>query len=572
MAHGYKSQCVTARLSRDEIFTQGFTTNVYVKNYGTPIPDDTGFDVGSTIGDATWDGHCGLVLAPDPNTGVCIEAIDLAVNSGDVVNITVTGTFGYAVDISSFAVIGGTLPPGVTFDSTTGIISGTSTATGHYGITIQVNAARPAATGAILGAPKPAGYENHFDFGYRDWVGCCFRPPDNPGFQTWSWYQVGWGMNVSTFNVAAGCSLPLNATQWNNYFEAVNKPQGAWIFYADKGQSYYGIGCASSDAPSGAGDSSQLVACKYAECLEEWYSQNFARPAGNDKFVYDESRVYCCTNVEGEGEGSTWNIIDPTTGLAPIDGTDFSGLWGGPSVDGFYTVSGYSGGVLTLGAKSYDVPSNWQSRSNGDDASCFGRLRFVTAPALLGRVAVTPDVAGTTFAFAEAPPNFGMDSMTHQEQVDLWDASMTSVASNITATRVDDTHFTTAAAYHTAKYVTIHGAAKWYMNDTMPKGDYAVLEWASDFRSKGEADRLAGLVDCDGSPLDAPTENIGGGDVGNLFASFTQTAGCLGFSQCDPKVVCISTERRDMEKRDNIRLPGNVRRRRAIRLKVVGAC
>lgn len=529
---------VAPMVCRDEILTQGFTTDVYVKNYGAPIPDDTGFDVGSTIGDATWDGHCGLVLSPDPNTGVCVEAIDLNVNTGDVVNITVTGTFSYATAVASFSVVGGTLPPGVSFDTSTGIISGTVSSGGHYGITIQVTAAQPAATGNIIGAPKPAGYQNFFAFNFEDWRGCCFHPADNPDANVWSWYQLGWGQDVTTFNANTGCSLPLNATFWNNWFESANKPQGAWIFHADNGN-YYATGCHSSDdSPSGAGDSSYIVACKYAEILDGWYSQNFALPAGGMKFFYDETRVVCATIASGSGEGTTLTIKD-ALGNTPADDTDFTGIWGGPVVSGFYDVASYSGGTLTLGTKRFNVPSDWASKSKGDEASCFGKLRWSDKPALLGRIAITPDGTGNTFTFAAAQPAFGMNASTHQEQVDLWDASMALVASGVTATRVDDSHFTTTAAYATARYVTITGA-KWYMNDTDSKGDYAVLTFASDFRTGGEITRLASVTDCAGDPVAAPTMNAGGGPASLPFASFSQTPGCLPFTPCAPRVVCIS--------------------------------
>lgn len=398
--------------------------------------------------------------------------------------------------------------------------------------------------GSILGAPKPAGYQNFFDFGYQDWTGCCFMPEDDPGSQTWSWYQVGWGMAVGTFNSNSGCQLPLNATQWNNYFQAVNKPPGAWIIYADKGD-YFGSGCVSSSGHSGSSDAGSIMACKWAEILETWDSQNFARPAGADKFLVDENHVYCATNASGSGAGSTWNLIDPISGLAPEDGTTFSGYWGGPVVDGFYTVTSYSAGVLTLGTKIYDVPSDWASMSNSDEASCFGNLRFPTASAILGRTAITTDLTGTTFTFTEAQTNFGMTTATHQEAVDLFDSSMTAVATNVTATRVDDTHFTIASGQPTAVFAMIHGAAKWYMNDTDPKGDYVELEWTSDFRTPGELARLTGILDCDGVQVALPTENAGGGDPSLPFTSFDQTAGCLPNAPCAPRVVCISPNGED---------------------------
>ncbi|HXT10392.1 MAG TPA: Ig domain-containing protein [Candidatus Angelobacter sp.] len=525
-------------VSRDELSNSDFIENWFVKDYGVPITDVFGL----TLGDDGWTGDCGIILAQDPGTGVTAVAIDLPVTSGEDLTAAGIGAgnpFSHCLP-TSYAITGGMLPPGASFDTTTGLVTGTATAAGHYGITVQVTGAAPAATGAVLGAPKPAGYQNFFDFNYLDILGCCYLPPDNPGFQTWSWYQNGWGMDVSTFNTNSGCQLPQNATQWSNYFQSVNKPQGAWLFYNDTGQNYFGADCVSSEGGSGAGDADALWACKYAECLEQWNSQNFARPAGDDKFAFDETQVFCATNVSGSGTGSTWSLTNPITGSAPPDATDFSGIWGGPVVGGFYNITSYSAGTLTLGTKVYDAPSNWTSKSNGDKAFCFGKLRYPSAPSLLGRIAVTPDSTGTIFTFAAPQPTFGMNSTTHQEQIDLWDANMTSLATNVTATRISNTQFSLPTSYLSLAFVTILGAAKWYVNDTNPKGDYALLQWLADFRSAAEYNRLAGIVDCSGTQVPQPTANAGGGPVANPFATFTQTPACLPFAPCAPKVICIS--------------------------------
>lgn len=522
---------VAPLVSRDEIFTTTFGGDFFAKDYGSPIADAGG----ATIGDAGWSGNCGVIINPDPNTGTMVQAIPLNVSSGDVVDITVGG---FAFTTATGYSMSGTLPTGVTFDSSTGHISGTASVTGHYGVTVTVTGASPLVTGNILGAPRPAGYQNYFDFGYRDWRGCCFTSLVD-GAITWSWYQTGWGMNVSTFNSLAGCSLPLNATQWTNFFQSVNKPQGAFLFYNDPRLDYWPPDCHShDDSPSGVLEGGALWVGKYAECLETWPSQNFAMPAGDAKFWFDETQVFCATNISGSGEGSTWTLVD-TIGGTPPDSTDFIGIWGGASVDGFYSVGSYSGGTLTLGAKQFDVPSNWASKSNGDEAKCFGKLRWPTQSSLLGRIAITPDMAGTTFTFATPQPDFGMSAAFHEEQVDLWDGNMVSVASNVTATRVDDSTFTTTSSHSTAKYVTITGTAKWYVNDSGPKGDYAVLEWLADLRSIGEWIRLNGVTDCSGQ-VAQPANNVGGGPVTQPFAAFSQTAGCLGFTQCEPRVVCIS--------------------------------
>jgi len=431
--------------------------------------------------------------------------------------------------------------------------------------------------GSIVGAPEPAGYENYFQWGFQDVRGCCFEPADNPGEHSWDWYPVGYGQAVGTFNSNTGCNLPLNATQWNNWPEAANKPQGAWVIYADQGQAYYPPACNTS--PTGSFDAGQIVACKYAEILETWPSQNFARPAGADKFLLDENHVFCATNVSGAGAGSTWNVTDPVTGNPVPDGTDVSGIWGSNAVGGFYSGNTLSGGVLTIGAKVYDLPTGWQTRSNGDGANCIGKLRFPDCPSLLGRIGITTDLTddptGKTFSFASSQPNFGLDQTTAptpgQEQVDIYDASMTLLASNVTAsptTPRDDGKFMLAAAYSTAAYVLIHGAPAYYFNDSDPKYDFVLLQWWSDFRNginaPSEYTRLGGALDCDGvTPMAMPssiTYNPAGngltaGDVAdcdldpesvtvsfptNGYAKFCQTPGCVPISPCGPRVVCIS--------------------------------
>jgi hypothetical protein len=133
-----------------------------------------------------------------------------------------------------------------------------------------------------------------------------------------------------------------------------------------------------------------------------------------------------------------------------------------------------------------------------------------------------------------------MNSSSHQEQVDLWDASMILVAGDVTATRVDDSHFSLPTSYPGARFVTSAGAPKWYLNDTAPKGDYAVLEWLADLRSIGEWNRLNDVTDCSSTQVPQPSTNLGGGPVTQPFASFTQTPGCLLFVPCSPKVICIS--------------------------------
>jgi len=529
---------VAPLVARDELLTQEFDpNNFYIRDYGAPVTDP----LGNNFGDPDWGGDTGYTKNPNSLTGTARAAYDFAGHrSGATVDIQVSG-FSHTDATPTFSIIGGSFPPGVSMDGS-GHITGIIGDDGHYGVTIEITCGVAAATGAIIGAPKPAGYQNVFDFLFTDVRGCCYEPLDNPGFKQWVWYQVGWGQDVVSFNSNTGCHLPLNSTHWNNWWDAVNKPPGAWVFYADTRQDYFPIGCASTESGSGAGDASYLVAQKWAEVIEKWPSQNFAKPAGDMKFWYDEFRVYCATNVSGSGAGSTWSLIDPNTLLAPVT-LESVDIWGGPGVGGFYASAAYSAGVVTLGAKLWDVPSNWASKSNGDESQSFGPLRWSDYPSLLGRVAVTSDEAGTAFTFATAQPAFGMNSSTHQEQIDIYDASMTALSINVTATRISDTQFSTTATFPSAAFVMIHGTAPWYVNDATSKGDYSVLEWLADFRSFGEYTRLGSITDCDGAPVTGlPVTNAGGGPLSTetQFATFNQTPGCLPFVPCAPKVVCVS--------------------------------
>lgn len=556
---------------RDEIQTISLSAAFYAQDFGNPVANsNNSYDPDTTnLPSPTWLGRCGVVLNPDPSTGTAIVVIPFSgVNPGDVIGpLTIASPF--QGPITSYAV-SGTWPPGVTFNSSTGTYSGTVsgsvTAGSNYGVTVTVTGP-PSVTGNIVGAPLPAGYGQgtgpegqggYFQFGWFDYRGCCCTPSDGGCVSDqWTWYQYAYGGSNAGFNSDCRTQLPLNCTNWTNRFEAVGKPQGAWLFYND--QSQYGPVGDCDGQLFGSLSADTLFACKYAEILDTWPSQNFDRPGGADKFSYDQTRCYCAQNASGTGPGSTWNITNFDTTVPP-NGTDFTGIWGGPSVGGFYAVSGYTGGVLTLGAQVYSVPSNWVNSSG--DGSAFGKLRFSNAPALLGRIAVTS--SGSLFTFTVAQPTFGMDA-SQTEVVDLFDVNMNPVATGVTATRVSDSQFSIpGGAYPAAVWVMIHGAPAYYFNDGDPKGDFVLLEWMADTRSIGENTRLTGVLDCNGNQVFIPSEITyvrssccagnpadGGGCLngesdstvtfpGNGYAAFCQVQACVPYNPCKPRVVCIS--------------------------------
>jgi hypothetical protein len=399
--------------------------------------------------------------------------------------------------------------------------------------------------GHIIGAPAAhyitpvagAVYRDWFDFYAQDWHVCLNDPETTGCVNCTDWWIYGDGLkNTGQYG------LPLMATHWTNQFRGIHNFPQAWMLFNDKSILGNNLGAENGGA---------LWLQKHAETLETIPSINLARPAGSGnrnasagdfdgKFAYDETKVYQVENISGSGAGSTWNLKD-SDGNTP-GSLDLSGTWGGAAVGGFYTGCSYavsgSVGTVTLGTKAWDLPSNWVSRS-GDDATCFGALRWPTAPALLGKIPVTVDVTGKIFTYAPQPA-FGMAHGVNTEQVDLLAQDFSVVASNVTAMRTADTTFTTATAYPASKWVVIHGAPDWKWCDNASKGQCAVLKWRFNARALAEAIRwnsvVAGEGPCGdgtsvGSPVTVPPD---------VVYELDQIQLCVPRVPCQPGVVSIS--------------------------------
>jgi|GEM_PF-2542540 len=382
--------------------------------------------------------------------------------------------------------------------------------------------------GQILGQPLAAGNENFFCWQFQDWQGCIDDYTDSFGDHhvLFDFYLYGFGMTVAQYNGETGAQLPLNATQWTQNNESITTPIGASLMYADptqNGQHHQeGVMLAARHADA-------LWAYKYAVIKENWQGQNYARPGGADQFLYDETQVYAVTS-NGTG-GWTLTTLDATS--PPT--LDLSGIWGGAVVGGFYDGNSYSVdpgtgiGTVTLGWLALNLPANWTSRS-GDGSVCFGKLRFPTAPSLLGRVRIT--TTGISAAFDAPEYTFGMSTLG-PETVDLFDKDMTLLAASVSAYREDDSNFTLPAAYPTAVWVMIHGSPNWYVDTNYPRGNALALEWLFDRRTNGESGRLGtGTLDCNGNPVTVAA-NTG-------YSNWSQTELCLPFDACAPRVLCFS--------------------------------
>ena len=443
--------------------------------------------------------------------------------------------------------------------------------------------------GSVIGAPLPAGYQQAFDFYYTDYQSC------NDGSGTVG-YTNGWGQSNEGQN-----GIPLTATHWTPNNLAWQFPGGAWVFY-------------NTNTSAGAfPGTAMVVAQKWAETKMGFPSQNFARPGGDDRFAYDETQVYTIQTISTTpaGPGTVIQLADCET---CVTGTgdpliNPSGLWGGPSVGGFYEITGTN--PVTLGALVYNVPSNWQSESCVTDGVCdtnytFGKLRWSSGnpmtdpPAILGRagvVSVTPHGANALLN-TSALPNLGLcQTAGEYDLVDICDGTMTVISSAIQITRPPawamginytagqyvtynnvvylalvnnvgeepdtsptywqsigsgDQYFVVpvaAATIANAAWIVSHGAPAYYWDDAFPKGDYVYTSWFYWNRLIEEANRWNTIASggCDPTGCECPsgTETVycfpfydaaGGG----FSSAFTQTEGCVPFTNCAPSVLCIS--------------------------------
>jgi hypothetical protein len=413
--------------------------------------------------------------------------------------------------------------------------------------------------GSILGEPMPAGYQGFFDFRWEDWE-------NNGVIDGLIDFEIfGWGAaNQALFG------LPLNATQWTNVQEGMQFPGGGWIFYnlnpsvAANGDCF-GPG-ANCPAPGPV-----LVAQKWAETKVPLPSQNFFRPAGNDRFAFDETQVYAINSVTGSGPGAIINLVD-TIHCSGADISDVSGLWGPfQNTDGNWYFWGVTGGgsSVTLNAPVYLLPSNWVSASDDGNAAdpsnifCFGKLRWSTGnpatdpPPILGRAGVTAvaEYSGSptvTQITTDAIPTLGMIVTSGEfDHIDIYDKTMTLLASNAQVTRLDDSDFTVPVALaiiQNAAWIQSHGAPAYYWDDQFPKGDYVYTTWTYWPRGLYEPTRINGVFfDCNGQVCgDSNTTGCDCSSItcetaaANVLSDFSQEAGCVPFNPCNPAVLCIS--------------------------------
>lgn len=376
--------------------------------------------------------------------------------------------------------------------------------------------------------PSNAACENFFDFRAKLYKSCCYTDPET-GQQTADWYLYGYGEWLYDAITRTGAQLPHNATQWTNNLCALRLPPYAWAIQGDK-QTYDSAahGCSTTNQYADRQDALWMQKC--CEIDELWPSQDFFRPAGPDRFAPDETAVYCIANWTGN---TAYFPTDPANIAAGdyvgVNNNGNSGVYSVASVD-------HAGQSVTLGTFHYPLPTGFALPS-GDQDTALWRIRWPNAWPIQGRDPITTladaGSGNTTLTLATADVNL----MTG-DPVDIYTADMALVAFDLSVTRVDDMHFTVHAALASlagAAYLTSHGAPAYYWDDNGRKGDFVTHQWVADYRTNGEATRLAGATDCGGHtpPTGTPATNYG-------FASYNATAQTIPFKPCCYSVIAIT--------------------------------
>lgn len=410
--------------------------------------------------------------------------------------------------------------------------------------------------------PDNADFENFFDFRAQVWQSIQWYADDGSGPYV-DMYLWGNGQWLYDEIDDTGAMLPHGATQWTNNSQASTKPPYAYLIQGDQ-QIYDQDGQPGPNSDFRANNGAALWAQKCCEIQEIWPSQDFAKPGGLGRFLAEETAVYCISSWDG-----TNTIAYLTADPANISAGDFVGVNNNGNV-GIYSVAYVDHGAIaiTLGTFHYPLPTGFALPS-GDTATALWKVRFPTAPAILGRdaVATLTDAGGgsTTITLAAPEPNLmtgdAIDlcstACTYDSRGNQLTETMTAVESSVAVTRVDDTHFTVPVALGSltgVAYIVSHGAPAWYWDDNGRKGDFTAYQWLYDYRMTGELARLAGVTDCSGNtpPSGSPAANNGYAATGALAPSCSagaslawtagnfQAQGAIPFKPCCVSVIAIT--------------------------------
>lgn len=373
--------------------------------------------------------------------------------------------------------------------------------------------------GSVLGLPLnlvnedgiPADY---FDPNYLDYENC---PPAMGADPGGDWTSTNYLHGYGCWRSAASRNLPPRATQWTNKWEAAKL-----IFSRHRlsGPPFPGLG--------------GIWTMKNIQTVIKFPAFNHARPFGKDRYAVDETNVACFSAVSAgspEFNATGGGNYSGTLQSAPLGfatGQEWATFAAG--ANGVYQIDSVSGRDFTCHYLR-DLPDGfdyWDDGSSltGDTQGILFQLTLPSCPPFGGRLAinsVADNGDGTCTIVTETTP-VKMDGVVQSGQVftvNLCDATMNALASNLTPTTSSLTTFKVTASFATiqnAKWVVLYGAlpgdpkVKWATPDeTLAAASHPIpmwywcydgfagrhdglgtmvkAEWTNDFRTTPEAVR-----------------------------------------------------------------------------------
>jgi len=333
----------------------------------------------------------------------------------------------------------------------------------------------PLYTGAIVGAPNPAGFDNHFDAEHQTFE-LCGSTPILRFIGDWS------GPNHPAEQHTGDPTDPLmpkSATRWTENFLIRHRwgnlapyRAGAWLQMRD------GI----------------LAGQKWAESRVLRPSLNYFRPCGPDRWLLDESRAVCIKSVSGDGSAQNPFVLttEPITQIST--GTRVFAL-------------GSVWTVTKLADDSYRLDPGSDAPFGGSlpDDPVMIPLWFPDARPICGRAEITNvlwdgNLSRITFRAELADVRDG-------DHLDFFDAAMNPAATDLVITNASATQFDVPGVdLSSAKYVTARNAPAWWWFTNRAKFDYCLLQWKLTERDITETDGVCGnfFYNCRKNPEDPP--------------------------------------------------------------------
>jgi hypothetical protein len=330
-------------------------------------------------------------------------------------------------------------------------------------------------TGRIDGAPGPVGVDKVWNPAHKNYCVCAgLYDPSNFIFYVESRGQ--WSTD--------GCHEP-RATQWLNYYESNNMPDGAFV-----GSNFFYTFPASSTGPTPVLMADDILyACKYAEAIYPKQSFNYASPCSEGRLQLSESSDRCISGVAG-------NILT----LAPagpdvlIQTGKTMYVCGTAELDGLWKGTTDTGHQITLTEPRIASSSQFPSLPiTNCGTSLVAELKYPSSNyAICGRIGISSISSGSAGGIVTC----SLDTPTYLitgDSINVVNAGFLNGTRTVNV--IDNANISFGVAggqtYTGGGQIYSSFAVDWKWNDTTSKNDFTARIWLYTYRDVGEYLRIS---------------------------------------------------------------------------------